>query len=182
MTPKSVSRRSIEFFQLNLAQIKFGTFLGGRRGRGRGKSAFQTRGRLICVDVHEVIHRREPTTFVNKDVAVNFTVFNMTATPKKLVHWAHDISLSDFGSPFSNTSSDSVLSTSTLQYINSQLIAHGFTSAPGLSLDGIPNNDSERVVKCLLAMLSQRVVSRRVFKPISNLLTFNRTTCPERKS
>lgn len=84
----------------------------------------------------------------------------MAITPRKLVHWAlDDVSMSDFGSPFSTASSDSMVSTSSLHYINSQLVAHGFTSSPGLSLDGIANNDSERVVKCLLSMLSQRVVS-----------------------
>jgi hypothetical protein len=82
----------------------------------------------------------------------------MTATPRKLVHWALDVSLSDFGSPYSDASSDSVLSTSSLQYINSQLVAHGFAPSPGLSLDGLSNPDMERVVKCLLGMLSQRVV------------------------
>jgi hypothetical protein len=84
----------------------------------------------------------------------------MTATPGKLVHWALDDGpMSDFGSPFSTTSSESMSSTSSLQYINSQLLAHGFTSAPGLSFDGISNADSERLIKCLLSMLSQRIVS-----------------------
>ncbi|KIM90284.1 hypothetical protein PILCRDRAFT_84369 [Piloderma croceum F 1598] len=81
----------------------------------------------------------------------------MTATPRKLVHWALDVSLSQFGSPYSDASSDSVISTSSLQYINSQLVAHGFAPSPGLSLDGLSNADMERVVKCLLGMLSQRV-------------------------
>lgn len=84
------------------------------------------------------------------------------ATPKKksVVHWALDASLSDFGSPFSEGSSaDSTSSTSSLQYINSQLLAHGFTQNPGLSLEGLQKEDSERVVKCLLGMLSQRIVS-----------------------
>ncbi|THH26975.1 hypothetical protein EUX98_g7212 [Antrodiella citrinella] len=82
------------------------------------------------------------------------------ATPKKksVVHWALDASLSDFGSPFSEGSSaESTSSTSSLQYINSQLLAHGFTQNPGLSLDGLQKEDSERVVKCLLGMLSQRI-------------------------
>jgi hypothetical protein len=81
----------------------------------------------------------------------------MAETPKKLVHWAIDDSVSQFGSPFSDESS--MASTSSLQYVNSQLLAHGFTSGSGLCLDGVSNADSERVVKCLLGMLSQRVVS-----------------------
>lgn len=80
-------------------------------------------------------------------------------TPKSKVHWALDSSpnLSEFGSPFSDTSI--VDTTSSLQYINSQLVAHGFTSSPGLSLDGVPAFESEKVIKCLLGMLAQRVVS-----------------------
>ncbi|KAI9062566.1 hypothetical protein FKP32DRAFT_805484 [Trametes sanguinea] len=83
----------------------------------------------------------------------------MTAvTPKKLVHWALNASLSDLGSPFSDTgSSESCSSTSSLQYINSQLIAHGFTHGEGLCLDGLAKEDADRVVKCILSMLSQRI-------------------------
>ncbi|KAH9893346.1 Afadin and alpha-actinin-binding-domain-containing protein [Cubamyces lactineus] len=81
-----------------------------------------------------------------------------TATPKKIVHWALNASLSDLGSPFSDTgSSDSCTSTSSLQYINSQLIAHGFTHGSGLSLDGLAKEDADKVVKCILGMLSQRI-------------------------
>ncbi|KAG1735884.1 Afadin and alpha-actinin-binding-domain-containing protein [Suillus paluster] len=81
----------------------------------------------------------------------------MAATPRKLVHWALDVSISDFGSPCSEaTSSDSVASTSSLQYINSQLVAHGFTHSPGLSFEGLSNSDTDQLAKCLLAMLSQR--------------------------
>lgn len=79
------------------------------------------------------------------------------AETKKLVHWALNASVSEFGSPSSEASSSSFASTPGLQYINSQLIAHGFTTAPGLSLDGISKANSERVAKCLLTMLSQRV-------------------------
>lgn len=75
------------------------------------------------------------------------------------MHWAMEASLSDFGSPFSEGSSSDTDSASSLQYINSQLIAHGFTYKPGLSLDGTNKEDADRVVKCLLAMLSQRIVS-----------------------
>ncbi|KAJ7140290.1 Afadin and alpha-actinin-binding-domain-containing protein [Mycena crocata] len=78
----------------------------------------------------------------------------MATTPKKGVHWGLDEP--SFGSPFSDASS-AMISTSSLDYINSQLVAHGFAPAPGLSLDGIANTDLERAVKCLLGMLSQRV-------------------------
>ncbi|KAJ6619949.1 Afadin and alpha-actinin-binding-domain-containing protein [Mycena sp. CBHHK59/15] len=78
----------------------------------------------------------------------------MATTPKRGVHWGIDEP--SLGSPFTDASS-AMISTSSLDYINSQLIAHGFAPAPGLSLDGIANADLERVVKCLLGMLSQRV-------------------------
>ncbi|KAI0794583.1 Afadin and alpha-actinin-binding-domain-containing protein [Fomes fomentarius] len=81
-----------------------------------------------------------------------------SATPKRLVHWALDASLSDLRSPFSDAgSSDSCSSTSSLQYINSQLVAHGFVHDSGLSLDGLAKGDADRVVKCVLGMLSQRI-------------------------
>ncbi|KAG2137581.1 Afadin and alpha-actinin-binding-domain-containing protein [Suillus bovinus] len=82
----------------------------------------------------------------------------MATTPRKLVHWALDVSISGFGSPCSEaTSSDSVSSTSSLEYINSQLVAHGFTHSPGLSFEGLSNSDADQLARCLLAMLSQRV-------------------------
>ncbi|KAL1941270.1 hypothetical protein VTO73DRAFT_7482 [Trametes versicolor] len=80
------------------------------------------------------------------------------ATPQKLVHWALNVSLSDLGSPFSDAgSSESCSSTSSLQYVNSQLLAHGFTHGSGLSLDGLGKEDADKVVKCILGMLSQRI-------------------------
>ncbi|KAJ7809050.1 Afadin and alpha-actinin-binding-domain-containing protein [Mycena olivaceomarginata] len=78
----------------------------------------------------------------------------MAQTPKKGVHWG--LEDPSFGSPFSDASS-TMNSTSSLDFINSQLVAHGFAPAPGLSLVGIDNADLERVVKCLLGMLGQRV-------------------------
>ncbi|KAG6908897.1 hypothetical protein DXG01_002875 [Tephrocybe rancida] len=46
---------------------------------------------------------------------------------------------------------------SSMDYINSQLMAHGFVSSPGIVLGDISSPDSERIVKCLLGMLSQRI-------------------------
>ncbi|GJJ11564.1 hypothetical protein Clacol_005798 [Clathrus columnatus] len=46
---------------------------------------------------------------------------------------------------------------STLQYVNAQLVAHGFARSPGISIDGISNEDGQKLVKCIMAMLSQRV-------------------------
>ncbi|KIL69132.1 hypothetical protein M378DRAFT_195916 [Amanita muscaria Koide BX008] len=78
------------------------------------------------------------------------------ATPKKSVHWGTDNSFSDTASSpsFSSTSSDH--SSSTFEYLNSQLIAHGFAPPPGLSLDGVSNANAERIAKCLLELLGQR--------------------------
>ncbi|KAH9074908.1 Afadin and alpha-actinin-binding-domain-containing protein [Lactarius deliciosus] len=84
----------------------------------------------------------------------------MAATPapaqKNTVHWAP----SPIQSPLSDTSSTSttsINSTSTLQYVNSQLVSHGFALLPGLSLDSLSSTEADGVTKCLLAMLSQRV-------------------------
>lgn len=80
----------------------------------------------------------------------------MAHTPRRTVHWA--LEGSPFGSPFSEgTSNESFSSGSSVQFINDQLIAHGFTHAPGLCLESLSNADAEKVVKCLLAMLSQRI-------------------------
>jgi len=86
----------------------------------------------------------------------------MNVTPKKAVHWGNkDISLSELCSPSLefNGSMESMVSTSSLDYVNSQLVAHGFAPPHGLVLDGLSNSDQERVVKCLFGMLNQRVVS-----------------------
>lgn len=107
------------------------------------------------------------------------------ATPKRTVHWDTNYpSPSEFGSPSlgDDDSTASSFAPSTLEYVNSQLIAHGFAPAPGLCLDGASVKDSERVVKCLLSLLSQRMVcflfasrwpgSNRYFSKI----------CPEQKT
>ncbi|KAH9958819.1 Afadin and alpha-actinin-binding-domain-containing protein [Russula dissimulans] len=82
------------------------------------------------------------------------------ATPipatKNTVHWAPSPVLSSL-SDTSSVSSSPISSASTLQYINSQLISHGFAVHPGLSLDGLSTADAEGVTRCLLSMLSQRV-------------------------
>jgi hypothetical protein len=111
----------------------------------------------------------------------------MAATPagknKNTVHWAPSpaLSLSDT----SSTSTSSITSTSSLQYINAQLVSHGFALPPGLSLDGLSTADAEGVTKCLLSMLGQRVVRFALslspfcvaaFSPIFLYLTLTRTT------
>lgn len=87
------------------------------------------------------------------------------ATPKKLVNWALDVSFS----PFSEATSSDSIATSSLDYINAQLLAHGFSRDKGLSLDGLAKNDSDKVIKCLLGMLSQRIVGIPPPHPLANL-------------
>lgn len=92
--------------------------------------------------------------------ALNHVLRMIPTTPRKLVHWAsQEISFSELESPFGNDSTDSMASTSTMEYLNSQLVAHGFIYPPGLSVEGISKANLEKVVKCMLGMLSQRVVS-----------------------
>ncbi|KAK0466831.1 Afadin and alpha-actinin-binding-domain-containing protein [Desarmillaria tabescens] len=82
----------------------------------------------------------------------------MTTPAKKLVHWdVASPNFSEFGSPASNASSESLVSTSSLQYINAQLAAHGFAPPQGLSLEGISNANMDSAVKCLTELLGQRV-------------------------
>ncbi|KAJ8516494.1 hypothetical protein ONZ45_g6208 [Pleurotus djamor] len=82
----------------------------------------------------------------------------MATTPHKPgVHWENEPSLSDFGSPFSAASSATEFSPTTVQYLNSQLVAHGFAPSPGLVLEGLSTHDTERLVKCLMGMLGQRM-------------------------
>ncbi|KAF8448876.1 Afadin and alpha-actinin-binding-domain-containing protein [Boletus edulis BED1] len=87
------------------------------------------------------------------------------------VHWALDVSVSDFGSPFdTTTTTTSCSSTTSFQYINSQLVAHGFTRSPGLPLEGISGENMECLTKCLLAMLSQRVTDMSRAEELSTKL------------
>ncbi|EKM50715.1 uncharacterized protein PHACADRAFT_213607 [Phanerochaete carnosa HHB-10118-sp] len=84
---------------------------------------------------------------------------------KKLVHWA----LETLGSPSlpslklpgnyedESSTESSEESTATLQYVNSQLLAHGFTYQPGLSLEGTSKEEAGKVLKCLVSMLGQRM-------------------------
>jgi len=89
------------------------------------------------------------------------------ATPQKFVHWGMD-SPYFLGSPsFDNNTgeSSSMTSTSSWEYVNAQLVAHGFAPSPGLCLDGISNEHSARMVKCLLGLLSQRMVREHFCQP-----------------
>lgn len=79
------------------------------------------------------------------------------AMPEKLVHW-NVASPSNLHPDFLDPEESSISSTSSLEYINSQLIAHGFAPPPGLCLTGASNEDISLVVKCLLGLLNQRIV------------------------
>jgi myosin heavy subunit len=46
---------------------------------------------------------------------------------------------------------------STLEYLNSQLVSQGYVPAPGLSLQLLQGKDQERAIRCVLSLLSQRV-------------------------
>ena len=82
----------------------------------------------------------------------------MAATPKRSVHWNYeDMSFSELSSPGS-AGSESFVSTSSLEYANAQLLAHGYVDKAGLCLDGVSNVDSEAVVRCLLKLLGDRMV------------------------
>ncbi|KAF8600518.1 hypothetical protein BDV93DRAFT_608660, partial [Ceratobasidium sp. AG-I] len=73
---------------------------------------------------------------------------------RKGVRWAFDVSNSPFGGAPEPSTPET--STSSLAYVNSQIIAHGFARAP-LDLSELARDDQNKVVKCILGMLSQRV-------------------------
>ncbi|KAF5361805.1 hypothetical protein D9756_002214 [Leucocoprinus leucothites] len=82
----------------------------------------------------------------------------MAATPARAVRWdPKSLSPSFLHSPNFEGSTESYISTSSLEYVNAQLVAHGFAPSPGLSLDGLSGTDSDRIVKCLIGLLSSRV-------------------------
>lgn len=108
-----------------------------------------TRSRDVCVRL--------------KERSARLTLSLTCMAAKNSVHWAPSPILSPLSDSLtdsqSSSSSSFTSSSSTIQYINSQLISHGFAVPPGLSLDGLSTADAENVTKCLLSMLSQRVVS-----------------------
>lgn len=77
---------------------------------------------------------------------------------KKQLHWAVQFAASPIASSDSRDTSIADPAPATLQYVNSQLIAHGFTSSPGISLDGLSGSKADNVVKTLFALLGQRMV------------------------
>ncbi|KAF9517143.1 hypothetical protein BS47DRAFT_572137 [Hydnum rufescens UP504] len=78
----------------------------------------------------------------------------MTTPGPKLVRWAFNASLS---SP--TPSSPERTSSSTLSFVSSQLVAHGFVRPPGLvgPLSQLQTKDQDVVVKCLMSLLEQRI-------------------------
>ena len=77
----------------------------------------------------------------------------------KLVRWAFDAG-SDGSIMSSTPSSPERDSSSTLAFVSSQLVAHGFVRPPGLvgPLASLGTKDQEIVIKCLMSLLDQRLV------------------------
>jgi len=67
------------------------------------------------------------------------------------VHF-EDISVSEFGTPLSAAAPTSI------DYVNAQLVAHGFAHGNGLNLSDLRGKDQQVVLKCLANMLGQRLV------------------------
>jgi hypothetical protein len=53
---------------------------------------------------------------------------------------------------------------STLEYLNSQLVSQGYVPPPGLQLQVLQGKDQERAIRCILSLLSQRVDDLRRFE------------------
>ena len=88
---------------------------------------------------------------------------------KRQTHWAVQFASSPIVSSDSRDTSIAEPAPATLQYVNAQLIAHGFTSSPGISLDGLSGTKADNVVKVLFALLGQRMV-RAVICFLGNIL------------
>jgi hypothetical protein len=71
--------------------------------------------------------------------------------------------MSGMTNPETDGNSSEMSHTSSLQYLNSQLVAHGFAHNPGISLDGLSTTNTESVVKVLLSLMNQRVVRFLLF-------------------
>jgi hypothetical protein len=86
----------------------------------------------------------------------------MTATPfaTRAMH-LDDVSMSSFGTPFTAAAPAS------MDFLNAQLVAHGFTHGHGLNLSDLRGKDQGTVLKCLANMLGQRMVSRHCAHPSS---------------
>ena len=83
------------------------------------------------------------------------------ATTTRNVHWENEASELSFASPLRDVSAQSI------QYVNAQLVAHGFTHGSGIRLDALSSKDQQVALKCLVNMLGQRVVSRFLSMPVS---------------
>ncbi|CAE6406612.1 unnamed protein product [Rhizoctonia solani] len=79
----------------------------------------------------------------------------MATTPtRRGVRWAFDVANSPFGGAAEPSTPET--STSSLAYVNSQIVAHGFARV-ALDLSELGREEQNKVVKCMLGMLSQRV-------------------------
>ena len=78
----------------------------------------------------------------------------MATTPvtTRNVQWENEVSELSFASPLRDVSAQSI------QYVNAQLVAHGFTHGAGIRLDALSGKDQQVALKCLVNMLGQRVV------------------------
>ncbi|KDQ19658.1 hypothetical protein BOTBODRAFT_28227 [Botryobasidium botryosum FD-172 SS1] len=76
----------------------------------------------------------------------------------KFVRWAFDVA-SPSGHSAAGTPSSPESVSSSIVFVNSQLVAHGFLRSPGIadSIERLDHDDQEAIVKCLLGMLSQRM-------------------------
>jgi hypothetical protein len=82
---------------------------------------------------------------------------------RKNVHFNVDESLALDLPSLDGDASGSFASPGNMQFINAQLLAHGFAQGAGISTDGLSGRDAESLAKCLVGMLGQRTVceSRR---------------------
>jgi myosin heavy subunit len=83
------------------------------------------------------------------------------AAATRNVHWENEASELSFASPLRDVSAQSI------QYVNAQLVAHGFTHGSGIRLDALSSKDQQAALKCLVNMLGQRVVRHFLRCPVT---------------
>ena len=88
---------------------------------------------------------------------------SISTTNPKLLRWAFEGGLPPPSQPTSD-SGEWGGSSSSLAFLSSQLVAHGFARPPGLvqPLHKLGPDELEPVVKCLRDLLEQRIVRRHL--------------------
>lgn len=133
------------------------TSLCGKKRSGEERET-RSRAKLTYASCHQP---RPLNPFAPLKSSPHTTLFRFTRviTPRHSGRTGREMSwMSTDMNTDTDGSSSEMSYTSSLQYLNSQLVAHGFAHNPGISLDGLSTSNMESAVKVLLSLVNQRVV------------------------